>query len=855
MKKNSFNMACFILVMLLGLTVTGQEKMISVHAENKSLGLVLEELSDAYAIRFAFDADYFSEIKVDVQHDQILLSDLLNELSEKYHLLYEEMDGTYVLYRNPAPLPKPKPEFMTIRGKVLDKTTGEPLLFCNIGLGEQQGTMTNELGIFSTEIEKTGRVNIQISHLGYRQLDTTLQAGSQQLHQLALIPFDIHIETINVYQQEKNVLELGSQPDRIAFNPKQSENLPRIDDSDLVTALTLIPGVNFLGGENSGISIRGGSPSENLILLDGMPVLETSHLFGNLSVLNAKYISQAFVSRGAFDARYGERISGIVELTGKSNYYRPSLDLSANLLNVNASGTIPVGKVVSISGAYRKSYIDQWENYLYRQILEQGSLSGDDESAVVPVVAYDDLNFKLSMKASEKQELSLSLLEGNDLQEREFLFKENSRLYRNQQADSKNRAVSGNWRYQPNDDWQLHINVGYNELERSSGSIAGLEPNKQGKGGKEELDKDDNQLQEFIASWSGEWKTGDFNHAFGFGLNDNQVSYTYLSKRSTGAVQTDSIHYNSRLTILHAYLQENVQLTDRLQARFGVRVNHENQQNKLYLQPRWGVSYALSDELSLFYSGGIYNQFLSRIRKIDSNANSDLVWFLPDSTGLGLLESQQHVLGLRYEKNGLAIDLEPYYKKTTGKLNLYAETSGGKEKNVNYVQRTGEAENYGLDALVHYKQGIFTHMLAYSLSRSMERFEVFNGGEAYPSFDDQRHRLRWTEMARYKGWIVSTNLTYHTGSPFLITQQESGRSQEFGRLPFFAQADFSLMKRWSYKFFTLSSGISLLNFLNRENVLEVDYFNISDQAGSFSVRTDVTAMRFTPVFFINIKLQ
>ena len=844
-----------MLTMLLSFSAAGQGKLISVEAQNKRLSLVLEELSERDSIRFAFDADYFSEIKVDLQYDQILLSDFLNELSKKYHLLYEEMDGTYVLYRNPAPRPEPKPEFMTIRGRVIDKNTGEALLFCNIGLGKQQGTITNELGMFSTKIEKSDRTNIKISHLGYRQLDTTLHTASPQFHELALVPFDIHMETINVYQQEKNVLEIGSQPDRIAFNPKQSENLPRVDDSDLVTALTLIPGVNFLGGENSGISIRGGSPSENLILLDGIPVLETSHLFGNLSVLNAKHISQAFVSRGAFDARYGERISGVVVLSGQNNFHRPSLDLSANLLNVSAAGTIPVGKAVSISGAYRKSYIDQWENYLYRQILEQGALSSEDESAVVPTVAYDDLNLKFSIKPSEKQELSFSLLDGNDLQNREFLFSENSRLFRHQQADSRNRGVSGNWRYQPNDKWQFHLNAGYNELERSSGSVAGLEPNRQGKGGKEERDTDDNQLQEFIASWSGDLKTGNFKHSFGFGLNRDQVSYTYLSKRTTGAIQVDSINYDSQLTILHAFLQENIRLTDQLQARIGVRVNHEDQQGKFYFQPRWGISYALSGEFNLFYSGGIYNQFLSRIRKIDSNGNSDLVWFLPDSAGMGILESQQHVIGIAYEKNGLSVNLEPYYKTTSGKLNLFAETSGGKEKTIRYVPRNGEAESFGLDALAHYKHGIFTHMLAYSLSRSKERFEVFNGGEAYPSFDDQRHRLRWTEMIRYKSWLVSTNLTYRSGSPFLMTQDESGGSEDFGRLPFFAQADFSLMKRWNYKFFTLSSGVSLLNVLNRENVLEVDYFNISDEAGSYAVRTDVTAMKFTPVFFVNIKLQ
>ncbi len=238
------------------------------------------------------------------------------------------------------------------------------------------------------------------------------------------------------------------------------------------------------------------------------------------------------------------------------------------------------------------------------------------------------------------------------------------------------------------------------------------------------------------------------------------------------------------------------------------------------------------------------------------NGNSDLVWLLPDSAGVGILESQQHVLGLCYESNGLSINIEPYYKTTSGKVNLYAELSGGKEKTIRYSTRSGESEHYGFDALIHYKQGVFTHMLAYSLSKSTEQFEVFNNSESYPAFDDQRHRVRWTEMARYKSWILSTNLIYRSGSPYLITRNnEAGITQGFGRLPFFAQADLSLVKRFKSKLFTISSGISLLNILNRKNVLEVDYFNISDNTGSYSIRTDITALKFRPVLFINIKLQ
>lgn len=814
----------------------------------------MQETASQNDIKFAFDADYFSSIKVNLDFDQVLVTDFLKTICNNYHLLYEKIDNTFVLYKNPAPLPPKEKEYITLEGQVLDKETGEPLLFCNIGLGENQGMMTNELGIFSQKIEKINQVQLTITHLGYQRLDTLLQLSPNTFHKIALTPFAIHIETIEVHQQEKNVIEMGSQADRIAFNPKQSENLPRIDDSDLITALNLIPGVNFLGGQTSGISIRGGSPSENLILLDGMPILETSHLFGNLSVLNAKYISQAFVSRGAFDAQYGEHISGVIQLEGKDNYYRPSLDLSANLLNVNATAEVPIGKVVSISGAYRKSYIDQWENYLYKQILEQGSTT-EDQSTMVPSVAFDDANVKVSAKPTDNMELSVNAFQSNDSQLRDFNFSENSRFFRNDNADSKNQGISGNWKYQPVSNVQFQINAGYNELHRSSASVNGLGPNKQGKGGKEYSDSDDNQLKEFIGEFSGEWKTGPMTHQFGFGINSDDVSYIYLNNSTVGNVKVDSINYTSKMQIFHAYLQEKFQLNDKLNARIGVRVNQENTLNKFYFQPRWGITYFLVKNISVFYSGGIYNQFLSRIRKIDSDGNSDLVWYLPDSTGLGVLQAQQHVLGFRYEKDGLAIDVEPYYKKTTGRVNLYTQMSGKKEKYIEYVPREGESENYGVDLMLHYKHGLFTHMLAYSLSKSYEQFDEFNNGEQYPAFDDQLHRLRWTEMARYKSWIASTNLTYHTGSPYLISQADGSSTQEFGRLSYFMQADFSLIKRFNYKFFTLSTGVSLLNLTNRNNVLEVDYFNISDNTGSYSIRTDITAMKFTPVFFINMKLR
>jgi len=841
--------ACFLSVQ-----AVAQQKQVTVNAKQQPLSSVLEEIASKNDIQFAFDANYFSQIKVDLNVEKQNIADFINLICDKYHLLSETIDGTIILYKNPAPLPEPVPEMIKISGVVQDKTTGEPLLFCHVGFvdSELKGTTTNELGIFTATIEKQELLKIAISHLGYQRLDTTLNLQAGQFFIIKLHPFSINIEAIQVFQQEKNVIEMGNQSERIAFNPKQSANLPRVDDSDLISSLSLIPGVNFLGGQTSGISIRGSSPSENMVMLDGIPVLETSHLFGNLSVLNSKYISQAFVSRGAFDATYGEKTSGVVELKGKNNFYKPSLDLSANLLNVSGTANVPIGKVVSVSGSYRFSYIDRWENYLYKQILEQGS--SDDDASVSPFIQYDDVNIKVGIKPSDKHEISFNFLNSYDLQVRDYEFRDGSRLFRYEDAVSENRGMSANWFYQTTPNFQQQITAGYNDLTRDAYAHSGMGPNSQGNGGKDAKDEGNNYLEEFSAKWSGELKTGRFTHQAGFGANVNQVTYDYRSERSTGNKLTDSIVFDSETNLYHAYLQEKIKLFDKLEARLGVRGNYFDVTQKFYLQPRFGLRYEINDYLAVLYAGGIYNQFLTRIRKVDIDGNSDLVWFLPDESGEGILKAEQHVLGLQFEQNGWAVNVEGYYKKTDGRVNLFAEQTGGQQKLIEYNQRNGKSDNYGMDLLLQYKRGKFTHILTTSISKSEEQFEVFNNGESYPSFNDQRVRLRWTEMAKIKGFVIAGNLVFNSGSPYLVTESGAGNS-EFARLPYFMQADISFIKRFQYKFLNLSTGVSFMNITNRENVLEVDYFNVSDATGSYSVRTDVTAMRFTPVFFLNILLQ
>ncbi len=837
--------------MLIGSHSFAQKSKIEVKGKGQSLGEILEVVGKQNQIHFAFDANYFSTLKVDEDFNNKNLTDFLKAVCDKFHLIAEDIDGTIVLYNNPELISETILEKIDFSGLVIDKTTGEPLLYCNIGFNnsKQAGTTTNELGIFSVQIEKTSQIQIAVSHLGYHRLDTVLTLGGYRTHTIRLTPFSVHLETIKVTQQEKDIVEMGNQTERIAFNPKQSANFPKVDDSDLISSLHLIPGINFIGGETSGISIRGSAPSENLITLYGIPILETSHLFGNLSVLNSKFVSQAFVSRGAFDATFGEKISGIVELKGKSNFYKPSLDVSANLMNVSSTVNVPFGEKISIAAAFRRSYIDQWENYLYRTILEQASSS--DEATISPKIKFDDLNIKVDVKPSDKHELSFNFINSNDFHERNYEFKENSRLYHSENADSNNKGFSANWFFQTTKNFQQRLTVGYNELTRSSYNNAGMTVNSQGKGGKDELDTDNNFLKEFAASWSGELTIGKLTHQAGVGANFDEVQYDYLTNKSTGTKVMDSISFYRKTSILHAYLQEKLQLNKKLEARIGVRTNYMDLTQKFFLQPRVGLTYSLSDKIKFIYAGGLYNQFLSRIRKIDLDNNSDLVWYLPTNAGEGVLRAWQNLAGFQYCYNGLIINAEAYLKNTTGKVNLYAEQTSGKEKLIEYYLHKGRSSNKGIDIMFQYRHKHFTHILSSSFSDSKEQFEGFNSGNYYPSFYDQRLKIRWTELYKLRNWVFSSSFFYHSGTPYL-TASELSEPASIERLPYFLQTDLSVTRKVQYKFCSFNLGISLMNVLDRENVLEVDYFNISNNTGTFAVRTDITSMQFTPVFFVNV---
>ncbi len=833
-----------------------QSGTVNIQVAGVSMADVLEEVSRQCGIKFAYDDDAMKSVSVTLNAGPISPELFLKTLSEKYPVRYKLIDGTYVVFKV---LAQSKAKQGIVSGVVCDQLTGEKLRYCRVVLNDLIGTFTNELGYFMATVPITTRIWLKVNHLAFAGKDTLINPSDGRLLNIGLQPLTYMLDEVLVTRPEKIILEHTVTEDRFVFNPQQTHSAPRMDENDLVNALTFIPGISFLYGKYSGISIRGGLPSENLVLLDGIPIFETGHLVGTVSSLNAKFVKQVFVSRGGFDARYGGRVSGLIEMTGKTgNTQYPNADISANLVNGNAFLAVPLGKKISVSGAFRTSYYDYWRNYMFDRLLVSSVVSADfsdnNSSSQLPEIRFRDANAKLSLRPTEKQEISVNYYYGDDYQQRDYDFTASQKLFRSQHADGTNWGASVNWGMQIGKRWFNKLNVGYSDLNRNGLAESGREKiTKKGKDlSKFERDIDANLVRENRASWDSELRFRLVDHQFGAGWVTDEVNYNFEAERSEGNLPVDAFADSSSTQVIDVYYQQHWKLGRLLKIRGGARVDREQKTGKTFVQPRAGIYFTPDSALSFHYLTGMYNQYLSKIRKIDVFGNQDLVWMLPGANGLHFQESVHHVVGFDFEKGNFLINVEAYTKQTDGKFNLFAEKYKNKNiTTIRYVPRYGDQKSSGIDFFIQHRWKNLTQMLGYSWSKSDERYDGFNQGEYFPAFDDQRHRLQYTGLINWKGWVFSAIWTYHSGSPVLLS---SPGSTEFlwNRLSAYSQLDLGIVKKANYRHWHFEAGCSLLNTFDRLNPVSIDYYSNGD---SGSVKTELNGISRTPVFFVNIRFE
>ena len=727
----------------------------------------------------------------------------------------------------------------SIRGFVYEKNTGEPVIFSNVYLqGTNLGASTDNNGYFSITRIPEGKYTLLVTYLGFDTIreTVTLRKGELVNKKFQLLESAVSLGTVNV-TAEKIEAVTETKTSVINLTPKTLKKLPTIGgQADLAQYLQVLPGVIFTGDQGGQLYIRGGSPIQNKVLLDGMIVYNPFHSIGLFSVFETDLIRNAEVFTGGFSADYGGRISSVMDITTRDgNKNRLSGKLSASSFGARIMLEGPIAKAKTENGgsssfvlSVKNSYLEQSSKTLYSYIEKDG----------LPF-NFLDIYGKASINAANGSKINFF---GFGFDDRVNNYKALSDFgWKSYGGGSDFLVIPGK------SPVLIEGNMAYSSYKASlteqtsparSSSINGFN---MGFHFTYFLGKD---LIKYGVEVLG-FKT-EFNFTNGVGRKIEQIENT---------------------TELAGYVRYKGSY-GKLLFEPSLRVQYYASLSEISPEPRLAMKYLLGDNIRLKFATGMYSQNL-----IAANSDRDVVnlfyGFLSGPDNLPakfdgkevtskLQKATHFILGTEIDINRhLNVNIEGYLKNFGQLTNLnrnkiYDEATAGytipDRLKKDFIIEKGKA--YGADLALKYEYNKIYFWAVYSLGYVTKTFED-KGGVLYtyrPHYD-RRHNVNL--ILSYTGgdkkqWEMSARWNFGSGFPFTQVQGNyeylsftQGINYDYttangqlgmiygelnkGQLPTYHRLDLDAKRRFYFSEHTeLELSFSLTNVYNRKNVFYVD---------------------------------
>ncbi|OUV72858.1 MAG: hypothetical protein CBC83_06695 [Flavobacteriales bacterium TMED123] len=707
----------------------------------------------------------------------------------------------------------------TIRGFVYDKESAEPIIFCNVSLAETTlGAPTDVNGFFSIANVPAGHYKIIITYLGYDSLHANihLSAGKILTKKFELSESSIKLDEVKV-SAERQEMKTEVKAAVIKITPKDLEMIPAIGgEPDLAQYLQIVPGVVFTGDQGGQLYIRGGSPVQNKVLLDGMIVYSPFHSIGLFSVFDTDIIRNTDVYTGGFNAEYGGRISSIMDIkTRDGNKKNFEGKLSANTFGSKLLLEGPLSKKGKSSFVFsgKTSYLNKSSELFYKHPI----LYFDEKG--LPY-SYTDLYGKFSFHGDNGSKLNV------------FGFNFSDRV---------------NYQYISDLEWD----------SKGVGSQFILVP-----GSSPILIEGNFAFSNYGISMKEAASPLRSSEIIGFNLGFDFTYFLSKGKIKYGfdvlGFETDFSTFNSVNSIIEQ---------DENTSEFSAYVNYQYTSTRFIIEPgfriqkytlgfspepRLGMKYNLTDKLRLKFATGIYSQnILSTVS--DRDVVNLFYGFISGPEDIPLqtngeeyphkLQKATHFIsGIEYDlSNNMDLSIEGYRKNFTQQTNINRNKTSNSDDD--FIIETGYAQ--GLDVLLKYSNKQLYLWGVYSLGFVRRD----DGIKEYAPHFDRRHNVNFVasfKFGRNNSW--KTDLRWNLGSGFPFTQTqgfyesltfEDGINTDYtsvngdlgiqyaelnkGRLPYYHRLDLSISKivKVANKS-DLEISASVTNVYNRENIF---YFN------------------------------
>ena len=880
-KHNSTLFLITIFSLFLFTTVNGQTYRLTF--QKTSLSNALIQLSREFNIKVAFDSEKLSAVIVDKEISGNSIDELITDLLMNSGFEFRFMYDRYLIVGKEAITNSNTPLLCQVVGSVSDRENGEHLPFATIILYNKNSlTAASESGSFCIKDVASNPVHLMVSYIGYRPLDTTIVWTDP------LINIDIKLyrnikmlDTIYVKGNSMEMVDLRNDVDfATTIDPHRLIDLPVLCETDIFRMLQLLPGISYTEN-SSGLNIRGGSSDQNLVLFDGQTLYNLSHFYGVVSAINPNVIKDLQIYKGGYDSRFGERVSGIIDITGKSgNQVKPSVYGDINLLDGNLAVEIPVSKKLTMIAAVRRSYSDiystEFSNGLFTRNIS--SLRGDSSTLLAqtkPSFNFYDYNAKATYRISNIESFSLSVYGGKDA----FLnsYGQETRRFGISATDRNtwsNYGVSATWLKQWNGSFFSNIQLGssgYSNNFSNSTSIDRLQSTFNNHNFLPDSINifntyNQNKLEDFYISMRNSYNISD----------RNQLNFGVLARGNTILYHKDAekiyIYDNTEQSALTTtvYLQDRILLSDRLIIKPGFRLSYYSGKKRPFFEPRFSVNYKLTESVSMRMATGRYFQFISQVLSQQETGYNKNFWVLADDSLHPAVASNHIIFGITAEYGRFLFDVETYYKTFAGLqeymfISEYLKNSDfpsyfprkGQENNSllppSYFV-TGNGQSYGVDMLVRYKSRIYTSWISLSVGRSLQHFEKINNNAEIPSPADQPYQFSWTNMLTLGKWNFGTTTLLSSGKPYLDFAHSTNYSpvtRIYKRLPDYFRSDVSVNYNFSVLGVRFKTGATVYNLFNTQNYFDINNRKFDFENTSFSETTLIRSQALSVNLFVH----
>jgi hypothetical protein len=685
----------------------------------------------------------------------------------------------------------------SLSGYVKDSKSKETLIGARVSIKDtKRGAMTNKSGFYSIPNIQSGEYVVIVKYIGYNDYEEKIKIskGEKIRKDIVLAPLDIKTKDVTV-TADKEVEKREISISRVNIPIQQIKEIRIGGEPDLFRALQMLPGVLTSSQISSGLYVRGGSPDQNLVLLDGATVYNPSHMFGFISTFNTDAIKDVDMIKGGFPAQYGGRLSAILNITqkeGNQEEYKGAAAIGVISSRLSLEGPIPNGTAIVSA---RSTYFN-----LIKKAVE-------DKENPLPDFSFYDINAKITQNLGASNKLYISGFASND----DFGMNDDG-FGVDLSIDNKLGALR--WTSIWDDNLFSNLSLSWSKYEnKMTFDNAGYNSLM------------NNSIEDLTAKFNLEWFIDDAITA-NVGWESNKYRFTYV--QSFGGASSDAGKGSSKPGAMNldvkdwnhaAYANLNFQLTDLFSIQAGARTYYWDLMDKFLVDPRIAVKYRIDENQAIKFSWGLYHQNL-RLSAMPDFSFFD-TW-LPSDTTVPASKAIHYILSYETKLwDDFDFTFDTYYKvlSDVSEMNTTAR-SGSVTRDAFYI---GNSQSYGAELFIQKKVGRLTGWFGYALGFVESKFDDLNEGKMFRPKYDRRHDVKIAgQYALSENWDMGATFTFQSGQSYTGATsrfQSTMPGENYGQGKIFTSklyglrlpASHQLNVNFSYKFKSFGSLASRLN--------------------------------------------